>query len=232
MAYNNRSSSALTTINVSERERIASLTVGSALLVNAVLTGKRFRFIKGLVGAFMIFRGVTGYCPAYAAGARNSTRDGLSNVNIRTRVVVNKGRQEVYAFWRKLENLPFMMKHLASVKELDTRFSEWKLKVPVDLVNIVWKAEIVKDEPGALIGWQSVEGSAIQNAGKVEFIDTADGQTEVDVIITYHPPLGATGDTFARLLAPAFRKLIKADISNFKNTIESMEFPSRPESVS
>jgi uncharacterized membrane protein len=84
-----------------------------------------------------------------------------------------------------------------------------------------WNAEIVKDEYGVLIGWQSIAGSAIENAGKVEFRDADDG-TEVRVTITYRPPAGDIGVVLAKLLNPAFARIVEKDIRQFKAYIEGI----------
>ncbi len=208
--------------NIGEPERIASITIGSALLTNSLVTGKHFKLVKALSGVYLILRGVTGYCPLYGSLTRNSTKDGVSNINVRTSVIINRNRHEVYNYWRRLENIPFLMKHIDSVKQIDPTYSEWKLKVPGNVVDISWKAQIVKDEPGSLIGWQSVEESMLQNAGKVEFRDAPNGETEVDVTITYHPPQDKAGNVMAHIFAPAFRRLVKTDVRNFKNLMESL----------
>ncbi len=141
-------------------------------------------------------------------------------MNIKTILFVNKPRQEVYAFWRNLSNLPLFMEHLKSVKTLDKNRSKWKAWLPGKIGTISWKAEIVKDEPGLLLGWNSLPDSTIDNAGKVEFRD-ADGGTELRVIITYRAPLGALGAGLAKLLNPTFESIIEEDVKSFKYFIET-----------
>jgi uncharacterized membrane protein len=212
-------------MNVSDRERMASITIGSSLLVNALLTGRRFRLMKGIAGAALLVRGALGYCPVYARALHRSrsTRNGLSAINLKTRVTVNKDRQEIYHFWRRLENLPYVLKHIESITTIDDIHSKWKLKMPAHIADIQWTAEIVKDEPGKLIGWQSVNDSIIHSAGKVEFSDAGDGYTTIDVLITYHPPLGAIGDSVARFFSPSIEKIIQDDIKNFVYIAEHTE---------
>jgi uncharacterized membrane protein len=51
-----------------------------------------------------------------------------------------------------------------------------------------------------MIGWSSLPGSIIDNAGKVRFRDTADGNgTMVDVMISYQPPAGGFGASIAHV---------------------------------
>ena len=55
-----------TTINVGLLERLASLAVGATVLL---LTVRRFLLYGGLLiaGGYLLYRGVTGYCPLYAS---------------------------------------------------------------------------------------------------------------------------------------------------------------------
>jgi uncharacterized membrane protein len=143
-------------------------------------------------------------------------------INIRTSMTVNKPKEEVYAFWRKLENLPLFMKHLSNVTEIDQKHSHWEAVIPGNIGKIKWNAEIVKEEPGYLIGWQSIANSMINNAGKVTFNDAQDGRgTEIEAVISYHPPAGEIGAGIAKLFNPVFEKIIRQDIMNFKEYIET-----------
>ena len=84
----------------------------------------------------------------------------------------------------------------------------------------------MKEEPGYLIGWQSIPNSMINNAGKVTFHDALGGQgTELEVVITYHPPAGEIGAGIAKRLTPVFEKMIRQDIMSFKEYIETKHNP-------
>ena len=95
--------------------------------------------------------------------------------------------------------------------------------MPGSIATIKWEAEIVKEVPDEFIGWQSVPNSMIENAGKVEFNDTGDGETEVEVIISYRPPAGDLGAGIAKLMNPVVRKVITEDILRFKEYMETLQ---------
>jgi uncharacterized membrane protein len=61
--------------------------------------------------------------------------------------LINQAEQ-VYEFWRKLDNLPLFMKHLESVEEVDDTPLALGIKLPTGVGKVSWDAEIVKDEPG------------------------------------------------------------------------------------
>lgn len=208
-----------TTINVSNKERLVSVALGAFFLTRGF---KKFKPLSLALGGYLLYRGASGHCAAYSQIQRMGYTYKPESVNIRTQLIVNKPKAEVYAFWRKLENLPLFMKHLKSVKELDDTKSEWMLQVPANLTSVSWQAEIVKEEEGKLLAWKSLPGATIENAGKVEFSDALGGQgTELTVVITYHPPAGTIGEGIATLLNPVFTNMIKQDVSNFKEYIET-----------
>lgn len=176
-----------------------------------------------MIGSFLLYRGTSGNCPVYTSIGKTGDATHADSVNIRTSLYVNKPRHEVYQFWRKLENLPRFMKHILVVSEIDSRRSHWEATLPGNLATIKWDAEIVKEEEGNLIGWQSVANSTIENAGKVEFRDAGNGGTELDVVISYRPPAGDIGAGIAKLLNPIFEKVVLGDIKNFKTFIENAD---------
>jgi len=212
-------------VNVGNNERIISAALGAFLLSSGL--GNLLKHpIEGLVktalGGVLLYRGASGNCPVYSSMGKTKGVSSTSAINIRTSLMVNKPKDEVYAFWRKLENLPLFMKHLASVTEIDTKHSHWEASLPGGIGKVKWNAEIVKEEEGHMIGWQSIPNSMINNAGKVTFSDAQNGQgTELDVIISYHPPAGEIGSGVAKLLNPVFEKMIRQDVMNFKDYIET-----------
>ena len=210
-------------VNVSKTERVLMLAAGGYLLYK-MFSKKDSSTSKMALGSGMLLRGITGYCPAYHAMEtlkdNKSTSSSSSNVNIRVTSEINKPIFQVYAFWRNLENLPKFMSHLASVEEIDNVISEWTAKGPMGVGQISWKAKIVKEEKGELLSWKSVEGSTIDNAGKVVFRPSANG-TIIDVTISYRAPLGTVGESAAKLLNPYFESMVKEDIESLKEYLES-----------
>jgi len=212
------------TVNVSNFERAASAAIGGFLIFNSLgkILRSPLRSISRIgAGTALLYRGLSGYCPMYQQLHIDGNR--TSSVNMLTTFTVNKPREEVYQFWRKLENLPLFMKHLVSVTEIDGKRSHWEAKIPEgNPISVKWDAEIMKDEPGRLLSWRSLPGSTIDNAGKVEFRDAlGDQATELKVMITYRPPAGNIGSGIAKLLNPLFEKVVRTDVNNFKSFIDA-----------
>ena len=212
-------------VNIEIPERLVSLVLGTRLSFSGLFGVFKHPLIgiaKLFAGSYLIRRGVTGYCSLYAKIGKTSTDP--VNVNIRYTFAVNRPRQEVYDFWRKLENLPLFMSHLENIEVLDDTRSHWEAKIPGNLGNITWEAEIIKDEPGYVIGWHSLPGSTIDNAGKVVFEDApGEAGTIVKIVITYLPPAGGFGTGIAKLLNPLFEKIVRKDVLNFKSYIENIQ---------
>jgi uncharacterized membrane protein len=212
-------------INVGNNERIFSAAAGAFLLssgLNNLFKSPISALVRTAIGGVLLYRGASGHCPIYASMGKTKGVMHTQSINIRTSLIVNKSKDEVYAFWRKLENLPLFMKHIASVTEIDAKHSHWEAAIPGNIGKVKWNAEIVKEEPGYMIGWQSIPNSMINNAGKVTFNDALNGQgTELEVVITYHPPAGELGSGIAKALNPVFEKMVRQDVMNFKDYIET-----------
>ncbi|WP_342647810.1 SRPBCC family protein [Mucilaginibacter sp. CSA2-8R] len=209
-------------INLEWPERYISIAAGVKISLSGlknIFSSPFSSILKVGAGGYLITRGITGHCELYTQMGKNSTEP--VNVNIRSSFTINKPRQAVYDFWRQLDNLPKFMSHLQSVEVIDNKRSHWVLKLPVDIAKVSWDAEIVNDEPGYAIGWSSLPGSTIDNAGKVRFKDAEGGQgTIVDVVISYTPPAGGVGTALGNVLNPLFKKMVDDDVRNFKQYMD------------
>ncbi|MBK1438483.1 DUF2892 domain-containing protein [Parapedobacter sp. ISTM3] len=209
--------------NVGTTERIVSIALGAYLGYNG-LKNLRYQSVPALLASGYLFvRGGLGYCPI----SRWLGKKDIHNpaINVKAVMTVNKPREEVYRYWRALANLPSFMPHLHEVAEIDERRSHWIAEMPGMGGKIEWDAEIVKDEPNELIGWQSINGAPVKNAGKVQFYDAPRRGTEMRVIFSYHPPAGGLGTAAAKLLNPLFKGVIENEIYNFKRVMEAGEIP-------
>lgn len=209
-------------INLNWPERYTSILAGVKLSLNGfkkIFKNPFTSVLKIGAGGYLLNRGITGHCELYSQIGKMSKKP--VNVNIRTAFTVNKPRHEVYAFWRQLDNLPLFMNHLERVDILDHERSHWVLKLPTGVAKVSWDAEIVMDEPGEMIGWSSLPGSIIDNAGKVRFRDSFDEKgTLIDIVISYQPPAGGLGAGLAHVFNPMFKNMVDNDVQNFKQFMD------------
>jgi uncharacterized membrane protein len=134
---------------------------------------------------------------------------------------VRRPRSEVYAFWRRLENLPGFMAHLDDVVAIDDRRSHWTATAPFGR-TVSWDAELTLDEPETRIAWRSVGRSAVPNRGSVTFATAPDPvSTEVHVRLSYDVPAGRLGRSVARYFGEEPHQQVDDDLRRFKQVMET-----------
>jgi len=140
---------------------------------------------------------------------------------VETTVTIMRPPNEVYHFWRDLENLPRFMRHLRSVTMSSELFSNWVARGPAGF-SVRWESEIIEDQENRMISWQSTENSTIQTAGSVWFkpIDGRHG-TEVRVQLKYKPPGGRLGAAVAKIFGEDPAKSIHEDLQRLKEVMET-----------
>jgi uncharacterized membrane protein len=145
-----------------------------------------------------------------------------SEVDLTATTTVRKPRQEVYAHWRQLSNLPAFMAHLERVDVLDPTRSHWVATAPFGSVE--WDATVTEDEPGEQIRWRSDEGATVPNEGTVRFVDAPGGRgTEVHVEMRYSLPGGTLGKAVARYFGEEPHQQLDDDLRRFKQVLETGE---------
>ncbi|HEX5067439.1 MAG TPA: YgaP-like transmembrane domain [Myxococcota bacterium] len=216
--------------NVGTVERIASLALGGLLAYLGFRSNRAARAGWMLLGAGLAGRGATGRCPVYRAANLDTSRGGLPQLGsgrrqleVEQSITVNRERQDLYQTWRKLDDLPRILRHLESVQVSDGGGrSHWIARAPGGS-KLEWDAEILEDRPGECIAWQSLPGSELENEGRVRFTDAPPGRgSQVELRIAYRA--GAAGS-----LGPVLRKLseheIREDLRHFKQWMEAGEVP-------
>lgn len=217
--------------NVGTTDRIISLTAGSVLLVSSI-TSKRVSKLKLLLSGYLLFRGATGFCAGYKYLLHTDTlEEPTEHLTIRSTVTINRSPSEVYAFWRRLENLPLFMEHLESVNQIDNKLSEWRAKIPGGIATLSWRANILKEIPDRHISWHSLPNSDVENYGTVNFREAGVNVTQVDTEISYRAPGGIIGENIGKLMSPVFKKMVKKDIDNLKEYMETGKNPIIAETV-
>ncbi len=221
------------TVNVGDLERWLSAAGGTALS----LYGLTHRSLGGLAvavaGGGLLYRGLTGHCPAYerlglSTAGRRGPATGVPagrGEKVVESVTLNRPAGDVYRYWRDLENLSKVMKHLESVRVTDDRRSHWVARGPLGF-RAEWDAEVINDRPGELIAWRSLPGSQVDTAGSVHFSPAPGGRgTEVRVELKYNPPGGKGGALIAKLFGEAPEWTLREDLRRFKQQMEAGEVP-------
>ena len=139
--------------------------------------------------------------------------------------MINRPRQELYAYWRDFTNLPTFMENVKSVEIMESGRSSWIVAGPAG-ADFELVSEITEERPGEFIAWRSLEESDIDHEGWIEFRDNPFGRgTEVRVFISYDPPAGALGKMVAKVMQREPRIQARRELRRFKQLMETGEIP-------
>ena len=204
--------------------RVAGDALDLGLLLAGLANGRRGNRGRGAVSAVALV-GIGGV-DLYAA--LRTTRDGGAGRHanaprhrtLRAAVTVRRAPEEVYRFWRDLENLPAFMYHLKSVTANSGNQSHWIANAPIGQ-SVQWDAQITEDEPNKRIAWQSLAGSPVENGGSVQFTHAPGDGTEVRVTLSYHIPGGVLGKAAATLFGESPEQQVNDDLRRLKQILET-----------
>jgi uncharacterized membrane protein len=218
--------------NLGPVARAASIAAGAALTGLAV-NRRRPYGLGSTLGAALLLRGASGYCPVTDALDRRSDHDrddtrtalgGSRGINLKASVTIARSPEEIYGFWRRLENLPLFIRGLEKVERLSDDVSEWTWRGP-GRTTLRWRAEIINDIQPELIAWRSLADADLVSAGSVRFTPLVRGGTEVTVNMQAAPPGGKAGAAAAWLLGRGPSAELVEDLRRLKQLFEAGEIP-------
>jgi uncharacterized membrane protein len=135
-------------------------------------------------------------------------------------ILVHRTPDDLYRYWRKLENLPRIMNNLKQVEQRDAQQSHWIAKGPLGK-ELEWDAEIHNERANELIAWRSLPGGDIETAGSVHFKPAGEmGYTEVTLSMKYNPPAGKVGAQLANWFCDGLEQKLDEDLERFKQVME------------
>jgi uncharacterized membrane protein len=200
------------------------------------------RLVVGTIGGILAFEGVRTKRPggkaltmlglgllARAAGNLPARRlvglgAGPRAIDVQKTIRVAAPDDRVWELWSDFENFPRFMSHLREVRKIDEGRSHWVAVGPAG-VPVEWDAIVTDWVPNQLIGWKSVEGSTVETAGRVHFQPTPEGETEIEVQMSYHPPAGAVGHAVATLFGADPKRAMDEDLVRLKSLLETGKTP-------
>jgi uncharacterized membrane protein len=141
-------------------------------------------------------------------------------VKIETSITIQRPVEQVYSFWRSLENLPRFMRHLKSVTQTTNAVSHWVIETDKGR-TLEWDAQIIEEKTNQMISWQSLAEADVENAGSVWFTPTSNGGTMLKVSLKYSPPGGKIGNAIAKLFGDDAEEQIVRDLNQLKTLLES-----------
>lgn len=203
--------------------RVAGDVLDVTLLAAALANSNHRRRRRRGAASFAALAAI-GAADLYAAlrttGGGGRHANGSAHRSLRAAVTVRRPPEDVYRFWRDLENLPSFMQHLQSVTESGDH-SHWVADAPLGQ-SVQWDAQVTDDEPNKRIAWQSLPGAAIENGGSVEFSPAPDDNgTEVRVTMSYRLPAGVLGKVAATVFGESPEQQVNDDLRRFKQLLET-----------
>jgi len=214
--------------NVGNTERVISVAAGLGLAFSGLKRGRAAGLLLTAMGASLVWRGLSGRCQCYAALGINTAEHNPATAvparegfKLERSIVVNQSPAKLYQFWRHLDNLPQVMRHLKYVESIDEDHSHWKAEGAFG-ADVEWDAEIINERENELIAWRSLPGGDVDTAGSVHFRPLNQGdRTEVTLSMKYNPPAGKIGAQVASLFGEGLEEKLDEDLGRFKQVMET-----------
>ena len=216
--------------SLADVENLLALGTGTLLLLAGAARRSPIGACLAMSSAPLLYRGLTGRWPDVLdrCARSDSTKAALGGergMHARASVRLEVPIADVYRFWRRLENLPRFMTHLADVSETSDRTSHWVAVGPAGL-TVEWDAEVINEIENKRLAWRSLPGSDIVTAGSVNFDAARAGRsTQVSVHLQYAPPAGKAGALVASLFGREPSQTVREDLRHFKQLLEAGEIP-------
>ncbi len=215
--------------SVADAEQWLALGTGTVLLLMGASRRSAMGACLALASAPLLYRAMTGRWPEVGDSVESTdTKTALGGdggVHVRESIRLEVPLADVYAFWRRLENLPQFMTHLDRVTEGPDGKSQWVASGPAGLA-VNWDAELINEVENKILAWRSLPGSDVVSAGAVNFEAVRDGRsTQVTVHLQYAPPAGRAGALVAALFGREPSQTIREDLRRFKQLLEAGEVP-------
>jgi uncharacterized membrane protein len=140
-------------------------------------------------------------------------------IHIRRSTTVGRPPEELYRYWREVENLPRFMRSLESVRQIDDRRSHWVMRLPMGR-RIEWDSEITEDSPNVRIAWRALPGGDVQHSGSVRFEPAPGGRGTMVRVEMRYEGLGAVAGGLAKLFGKIPGVQVQQELRAFKQIME------------
>jgi uncharacterized membrane protein len=182
-------------INVGQPERWLSGIAGGLL----TLYGLRRLDLPGtlfaLLGADLLYRGISGRSLAYKALGVNTSRREATHVaipqqagtRVRRSMTINRSPEDLYNAWHDIGKAPLYMMGVEKVQQTDAKVSRWTARLPSGK-KIQWYAEFTQEQPGHLLEWRVLgKKFVVAQAGRVYFVPASDGRGTIVTLELDYP---------------------------------------------
>lgn len=196
--------------------RLLASVGGAGMLLFGVIRGGILGLSMSAAGVGLATRGISNT----NIGALLGISPEGEAVHVRKGITINSPIDQVYNLWSNFENFPKFMSHLESVKDLGNGRSHWVAKGPGG-VKAEWDAVMTENIPERVISWRSTPDSDVKTRGTVRFQPAGDGETAVNVQMSYTPPAGVIGHAVAKLFGDDPKSAMDDDMVRMKSLLET-----------
>lgn len=195
--------------------RLLAAAAGAAAVLRGIRAGSGAGWIGAAAGTALLARSW------YNEPVRRILGIGYGPAAVRLQKTLNIEApvDTVFRAFASYDNFPLFMPHVREVRDLGEGRSHWKVQA-LPGTSVEWDAEITELIADRSLGWTSLSGAAVPNAGIIRFSPNARGGTTVDIRLGYHPPAGELGHAFARLLGADPGRKLDRDLRIMKDFIE------------
>lgn len=211
---------ALKKINWSPTTRLFAGVAGGALALYATKRRGLIGSALAPVGLGLVSRALTNLEMKRLVGINAGSRV----IDIQKTITIAAPVQEVFDFWTHHENFPHFMSNVREIRKIGETRYHWVVAGPAG-VSVEWDAEITKLVPNKLIEFKSLPGSGVEQIGTIHFTPITEGDTCVDIKLSYNPPAGAIGHLVARLFGADPKTEMDQDLMRMKSFIETGRVP-------
>jgi len=123
-----------------------------------------------------------------------------------------------YDQWTQFESFPKFMDGVDKVEQLDDKRLEWTATIAGKTKH--WRAEIVDQQPDALVSWRSTSGA--RNDGEVRFEPVGADRTRIMLELDIDPDglIETAGDALG-----VVERQVRGDLGRFREFIELRREP-------
>ncbi|HEX2220592.1 MAG TPA: SRPBCC family protein [Gemmatimonadales bacterium] len=205
----------LTQENWAPATRVLAGAVGGAVAYRGLRGEGLLGSVLVLVGGALVARALTNLPASRLTGIGAGRRA----IDVQKAIHVNAPVERVWELWSNLESWPRFMSHLKEVRGTSEGRSHWVARGPAG-TSVEWDAITTEWVPNELIAWKSVEGSMVEQSGRVRLRSDERGGTLIEIRMSYNPPAGAIGHSVATLLGVDPRTAMDEDMVRLKSLLE------------
>lgn len=197
--------------------RLLALYAGQKMLLK---TRKRppewWRLVSG---GTLLYIGATGKIPFLSVIRRANVNHG--QVNFKKQILIQRTREEVYAFFREFRNLKLILPQIEAINPIDIGKKHWEVHIRSRKEKYRTEIIVVKEKHNEFLGWSTGKDAFIYHTGRIELRKgTVEGITVLNFVFSYTPPGGKLGSKLFRMFNSILERHIDRALYKVHKIIE------------